>query len=96
LFKFFNVKSIHFFFRHIFKLNQLPVKMKIKDMSYEELKAYKKEKQKERRELLSEENKIEIKEIDRRKKTKTVGKFFYKLIEKDRMREVRRNSSKEE
>ena len=77
-------------------MDKLPVKKKIKDMSLDELKAYKKEKQKERRNLLSEEKKIKIKEIDRKSKSKPIGKFYYNLIEKGRMREVRRNCSREE
>ena len=77
-------------------MDKVSVKKKIKNMSADELKAYKKEKQKERRNLLSEEKKIKIKEIDRKSKSKTIGKFYYNLIEKGRMREVSRNCSREE
>ena len=55
-------------------MDKLPVKKKIKDMSLDELKVYKKEKQKERRNLFSEDKKIKIKEIDR--KSKSIGQFY--------------------
>ena len=44
-------------------MDKLPVKKKNKDMSYDKLKAYKKEKQKERRELLSEERKWRLRRL---------------------------------
>ena len=80
----------------------LPIKKRVKDMTPEELKEYKTQMQKKRREHLSEEKKQKIKENDRESKRKIIVKMDnkekcnFKLIDKDRKREERRKCSEEE
>ena len=83
-------------------MDTLPIKKRIKDMTAEELKEYKTQMQKKRREHLSEEKKQKIKQNDRESKRKNIvkmdneEKIQFKLIDKDRKREDRRKCCEEE